>query len=254
MKRKFFTLLFCSAVGFTYAQDASDFGANDILIANFETKNPVVMDSLWTDIDQTTPITTPSANITLADNPFPLENTSATVAKYVRPAGGWRSIYIRFNESIVLSQTPNLQVQIYPVAGKSPAKSSISINMINDKGEVVAVGGYKDQIVQDEWTTVTAFLGKNKSSVSYNAIEIQINNSDTVSGRMDTEYYIDQIGFKAPADGVELPATILYETFGGYNGDWENQNVPGQKKNYYLDDKGAVSYTHLRAHETRHDL
>jgi hypothetical protein len=229
MKRKIFTLLFCCALGFTYAQDASDFGANDILIANFENKNPVVTDSLWTDSLKTTPITTASANITLAENPFPVENTSATSAKYVRPAGGWRSLYIRFDRSIILSKTPYLQVQVYPVAGKSPAKSSITINLINDKGEVVGVGGYKDQIVQDEWTTVTAFLGKNKSSIKFNTIEIQLNNGDSVANIDDTEYYIDQIGFKAPTDGVELPSTIFYETFGkSYFGDWEDGKVSGQ--------------------------
>lgn len=228
MKRKIFTLLFCCAFGFTYAQDASDFGANDILIANFENKNPVVTDSLWTDMDQTTPITTPSANITLADNPFPLENTSATVAKYVRDAGGWRSLYIRFSENIVLSKTPNLQVQVYPVAGKSPAKTSVNINLVNDKGEVVYAGGYRANLPQDEWTTVTAFLGKQKSSVLYNTIEIQINNLDSVATNEVTEYYIDQIGFKVPADGVELPATIFYETFGSSNDDWQGGKAPGQ--------------------------
>ena len=241
MKRKIFTLLFCCAVGFTYAQDASDFGAKDILISNFENVNPLVTDSLWTDSLKTTPITTPSANITLADNPFAVENTSATAAKYVRSAGAWKALYIRLDKSIVLSKTPNFQVQIYPVAGKTPTKSSISINLINDKGDVVAVGGYKDQIVQDEWTTVTAFLGKNKSSVKYNAIEIQINNGDSVSTSMETEYYIDQIGFKATADGVELPSTIFYETFGGYIGAWSDGKVPGQHT-YPYDDNGTIKY------------
>ncbi|MDD4969402.1 MAG: T9SS type A sorting domain-containing protein [Paludibacter sp.] len=226
MKLKLFTLLFFGALasGYAYAQDASDFGANDILIANFENKNPVVTDSLWTDTLKTTPVTTQSANITLGDNPFPVENTSATAAKYVRKAGSWNSIFIRFNQSIILSKTPNLQIQVYPVSGKSPAKSSISINLINDKGEVVSVGGYHDNMPQDEWTTVTAFLGKNKSSVKYNAIMIQINGGDSVSKSMDTEYYIDQIGFKVPADGVEIPSTIFNETFNGnYNSTWVNE-------------------------------
>lgn len=228
MKRKIFTLLFCVAVGFTYAQDASDFGANDILIANFETKSPVVLDSLWTDTLKTTPITAASTSITLADNPFPLENTSATAAKYVRDTGGWKSLYIRFSESIVLSKTPNLQIQVYPVAGKSPLKSSVSINLMNDKGEVVYTGGYMNNLPQDEWSTVTAFLGKQKSSVLYNTIEIQINNGDSTATHSVTEYYIDQIGFKAPADGIELPSTIFYETFGSYNGTWQDGKAPGQ--------------------------
>ncbi len=243
MKRKIFTLLFCCALGFAYAQDASDFGAKDILIANFETKSPVVTDSLWTDSLMTTPITVPSANITLGDNPFPLENTSATAAKYVRQAGGWRSLYIRFNESIIFSKTPNFQVQVYPVAGKTPAKSSVSINLINDKGEVSYVGGWKGSMAQDEWTTVTAFFGKQKSSTKYNAIEIQINNGDSVSNLQDTEYYIDQIGFKTTADGLELPATIFYETFGNYNDDWQNGKAPGQVKG----EEGPISgYTAVK--------
>ncbi|MDP4271267.1 MAG: T9SS type A sorting domain-containing protein [Bacteroidota bacterium] len=242
MKRKILTLLFSGALALAYAQDASDFGAKDILIANFEDKNPLVTDSLWMDTLKTTPVTVQSANITLADNPFAVENTSPTAAKYVRAAGGWRSIYIRLNQSIVFSQTPNFQVQVYPVAGKSPAKSNISINLINDKGEIVAVGGYKDQIPQDEWTTVTAFLGKNKSSVKFNAIQISINNGDSVAKTEDTEYYIDQIGFKAPADGVELPATVFYETFGGYIADWENGKIPGQRAYPYVDNNGVTKF------------
>lgn len=243
MKRKFFTLLFCGALasGLAYAQDASDFGAKDILISNFEDKNPIVLDSLWTDSLMTTPITAPSANITLADNPFPVENTSATSAKYVRPAGSWRALYIRLNQSITLAETPNFQVQLYPVAGKTPTKSKISINLINDKGEVVSVGGYKDQLPQDEWTTVTAFLGKQKSSAKYNAIEIQINNGDSTSNVSDTEYYIDQIGFKAMADGSVLPSTVFFETFGSWIDAWAAGNVPGQHK-YPYDDNGTIKY------------
>jgi hypothetical protein len=240
MKRKIFTLLCCGALasGFAFAQDASDFGAKDILISNFEDKNPVVTDSLWTDTLKTTPITTPSANITLADNPYPLENTSPVSGKYVRPAGSWRSLYIRLNQSITLAETPNFQVQIYPVAGKTPAKSSVSINLINDKGEVVAIGGFKDQMPQDEWTTITAFLGKQKSSTKYNAIEIQINNGDSTSKVSDTEYYIDQIGFKAMADGSVLPSTVFYETFGGWIQNWEDGKVSGQHKYPKADGSG----------------
>lgn len=230
MKRKISTLILCCVLGFSYAQDASDFGAKDVLVADFESKTPVLTDSLWLDELKTTPVTEQSANVTLGDNPFQVENTTVTAALYKRPAAGWRSIYIRLDQNIVLSANPNLQVQFYPIAGKSPEKSSININLINDKGEVVSVGGYKDQIPQDEWTTVTVFLGKQKSSVKYNAIEIQINNGNDVANSGETEYYIDQIGFKSTADGVELPATIFYETFGNYNDDWQNGKVPGQKK------------------------
>lgn len=230
MKKTLFTLLFVLTGIYTYAQDASDFGANDVVIANFETSSPMVTDSLWLDTLKTNPVIVPSANITLAENPFLLENSSATAAKYVRPAGGWRSVYIRFNRSIVLSKTPYLQVQIYPVSGKTPAKSSVSINLINDKGEVVSAGGYMGNIPQDEWSTVSAFLGKQKSSVAYNAIEIMINPDDSLSKIQETEYFIDQIGFKAPADGSELPATVFYETFGTYNQTWQDGKGAGQKK------------------------
>ncbi len=230
MKKTLFTLLFVLTGIYTYAQDASDFGANDVVLANFETINPMVTDSLWLDTLKTNPVIVPSANISLAENPFLLENSSTTAAKYVRAAGGWRSLYIRFDKSIVLSKTPYLQVQVYPIPGKSPAKTSVSINLINDKGEVVYAGGYRGNLPQDEWTTVSAFLGKQKSSTKYNAIEIQINNGDSISNVQNTEYYIDQIGFKAPADGSELPATVFYETFGGYNQTWQDGKAPGQKK------------------------
>ncbi|HLP05375.1 MAG TPA: T9SS type A sorting domain-containing protein [Paludibacter sp.] len=243
MKRKIFTLLLVSMGLYTYAQDASDFGANDILISDFETKNPTVTDSLWTDSTKTTAFTTPSLNVSTASNPYDQENSTTIVGKYVRPAGSWRSLYIRLNEqqSVTFSKTPNLQVQIFPLPGKSPAKSKISINLINDKGEIVAVGGYKDNIPQDEWTTVTALLGKQKSSAKYNAIEIQINNGDSTSNVDDTEYYIDQIGFKANADGVELPSTVFYETFGGWIQDWNDGKVPGQHQ-YPYDDNGTTKY------------
>ncbi|HET9571052.1 MAG TPA: T9SS type A sorting domain-containing protein [Bacteroidales bacterium] len=241
MKQKIFTLLFCCVFGLAYAQDASDFGAKDVLIVNFEDKNPIVTDSLWTDTLETTAVTTPSANISLADNPFPVENTSAKVAKYVLPKGGWKSIYIRFNQSIVLAETPNLQVQIYPIAGKSPKTSKVYLKLINDKGEVTSIGGSKEQIPQDEWTTVTAFLGKQKSSIKYNAIEITINADDSLSNLGGTEYYIDQIGFKAMADGSVLPSTIFNETFGSYIGEWAAGTVPGQRTIPYLDN-GVTKY------------
>ena len=240
MKRKIFTLIFCCVVGFTYAQVASDFGENDVLICNFEDVNPVVVDSLWTDSTMTTAITEQSANITLEDNPFPLENESSTAARYTRPEGGYQSIFIRFDHSIVLSKTPYLQVQVYPVAGKSPTNTSVSINLINDKGEVVSGGGSMDNLPQDQWTTVTAFLGRLKSTEKYNTIQIMINASDSLSMLGGTEYYIDQIGFKAPEDGVELPSTIFYETFGDYNDDWQNGRVEGQLTIPNSDGSGTV--------------
>jgi|GEM_PF-1833869 len=243
MKQKIFTLLLTFLLGYSaYAQDASDFGANDVLIADFENLNPVIVDSLWTDSLKTTPITLQSANISLGENPLPIENTSATAAKYVRPAEGWRSIFIRFDKNIVLSKTPYLQVQIYPVKDKAPEKTTITVNLINDKGEVIAIGGSKNDLPYDEWSTVSIFLGKQKSSTKFNTIEIQINNGESLSKTMDTEYYIDQIGFKAPADGVELPATIFYETFGGWIDSWANGKVPGQRQLSYIDSNGVLKY------------
>jgi len=243
MKRKIFTFLLCGALaaGYVNAQEASDFGANDVIISNFENVNPIVLDSLWMDSLKTTAVTAASANIVIAANPDQFVNASATAAKYTRPLGGWRSVYIRFNQSISLSKTPYLQMQILPVLDKSPKKTSVNINLINDKGEIVSVGGYQGDIPQDEWTTVTAFLGKQKSSAKYNAIEIQINNGDSVTKIEDTEYYIDQIGFKVPADGVELPATVFYETFGGWIQDWQDGKVPGQHT-YPYDDNGTTKY------------
>ncbi len=243
MKRKIFTFLLVGtlAAGFVNAQEASDFGANDVIIANFEDVNPIVTDSLWTDSLKTTAITAPSANISVLANPDQFINISATAAKYTRPLGGWRSIFIRFNKNIALSKTPYLQMQILPVLDKSPKKTSVNINLINDKGEIVYVGGYQGDIPQDEWTTVTAFLGKQKSSAKYNTIEIQINNGDSVTKIEDTEYYIDQIGFKVPTDGVELPATVFYETFGGWIDAWNAGTVPGQHT-YPYDDNGTKKY------------
>ena len=228
MKIKIFTLLFCCIVGFTYAQVASDFGENDVLICNFEDINLTVVDSLWTDSLMTTAVTTQSANISITDNPFPLENESDKAAKYVRPEGAYKSVFIRFDKSITFAKTPYLQVQVYPVAGKSPTASSVSINVLNDKGEIVSGGGSMSNLPQDEWTTVTAYLGRFKSSDLYNTIEIQINPDDSLSKLGGTEYYIDQIGFKTTEDGSILPSTIFYENFGVYNDDWEGGRIEGQ--------------------------
>lgn len=230
MKRKIFTLAFCCVMGFTYAQVGSDFGPKDVLICNFEDVNLAVVDSLWSDTTMTTPVTDQSSNISILDNPFPLENESALAAKYVRPAGGWKSFFIRFDKSIALSKTPYLQVQVYPVAGKSPASTNVDISLINDKGHIISGGGSMGNLPQDEWTTVTVFLGRLKSSDLYNTIQITINADDSLSKLGGTEYYIDQIGFKATEDGVELPSTIFYETFGGYSQAWQDGKVEGQYK------------------------
>jgi hypothetical protein len=149
----------------------------------------------------------------------------------VRPAGGYKSIYLRFNQNINLSQTPYLQVQVYPLAGKSPASTSVTVNLMNDKGEIINAGGSKTGLVQEEWGTISVMLGRNKSSVKYNTIEIMINPTDSLSKLGGTEYLIDQIGFKAPSDGIALPATVFYEPFAvAYNEDWQNGNLPGQPK------------------------
>jgi len=229
MKRTIFTLALISLMVLAHAQSPSDFGPKDILLSDFETKTAVLVDSLWTDSLKTTPITAVSGNVTLVDNPLPLENTSATAAKYIRPAGAYKSIFMRFDNNINLSETPYLQVQIYPVLGKSPVKTSVSITLLNDKGEIVSAFGSQSNLSQDEWTTVSVMLGKQKSSPKYNTIEIQINPDDSLSKLGGTEYLIDQIGFKVPADGVALPATVFYEPFAiAYTGAWQDGTLPGQ--------------------------
>ncbi len=228
MKKNIFTFIFICIVSFTYAQTGSYFGPNDVLICDFEDVNLAVVDSLWTDTTMTTPITASSDNISIIDNPFPLENESLKAAKYVRPEGQYKSIFLRFDEAINLSKTPYLQVQVYPIAGKSPNTTEVNISLLNDKGDLVSSGGTLNNLPQDEWTTVTAFLGKLKSSDLYNTIQISINATDSLSALGGTEYLIDQIGFKTPEDGAILPATIFYETFGVYNAEWQDGNLEGQ--------------------------
>ncbi|MCK9205989.1 MAG: T9SS type A sorting domain-containing protein [Salinivirgaceae bacterium] len=240
MKRKIYTLIFSCVIGLTYGQTGSEFGPKDVLLCDFEDVNLVVLDSLWTDSTMVTAITTPSGNISIADNPFPLENESPLAAKYIRPEGSYKSVFLRFNKSITLSQTPYLQVQVYPVAGKSPISSKVSITLLNDRGEIVSGGATMENLPQDEWTTVTAFLGKFKSSDLYNTIQITINADDSLSMLGGTEYYIDQIGFKAPEDGIELPSTIFYETFGMYNDPWQKGEVEGQFSFPNADGTGVV--------------
>ena len=217
-------------MGMVYAQSASTFGAKDVLITDFETKMVVMTDSLWIDSLKTTPVTTPSPFVSIVDNPLPLENESAKALKFIRPSGVYKAVSFRFDKSINFSETPYLQVQIYPVLGKSPAKSSVSISLVNDKGEVIGTGGSKGGMPQDEWTTVSILVGKQKSSPMYNSIIITINAEDSLSKLGGTEYLIDQIGFKAPADGSVLPATVFYETFGQYHQKWQDGKLTGMLK------------------------
>lgn len=229
MKKTISTLCFLCAMAYGFAQTASTFGAKDILLSDFETKTVIMTDSLWTDSLKTTAITAPSQYLTIEDNPLPLENESNKSAKYIRPKGAYKGLSFRFNQSINFSQTPYLQVMVYPVKGKSPAKTSVSVSILNDKGEVISVWGSKGNIPQDEWSTVSLFAGKQKSSEKYNAISITINAEDSLSKLGGTEYYIDQIGFKAMGDSI-LPATIFYENFGTYNQKWQDGKLPGMLK------------------------
>ena len=125
-----------------------------------------------------------------------MENESEKAAKYVRPEGAYKSIFLRFDKSITLSKTPYLQVQVYPVAGKSPVTSKIDVSLVNDKGDIVSGTGSMQNMPQDEWTTVSVFLGRLKSSDLYNAIQITINSDDSLSILGGTEYYIDQMVLK----------------------------------------------------------
>jgi len=241
MKRKFFTFLLCSAIGFTYAHKSNvatnptNFVAGqDVIIADFENggKSPILTDSLWTDSLKTTMVTLPSANVTtIANTKVDTINSSLIVGNYLRPAAGWRSLYIRLdNTKIDFAKTPNFQLMIYPVSGKSPIKGTkIEVWLKNDKDKVPAteIAARWGDVKQDQWTTVTNFLGRLKSSVDYNVLEIQINNGDSTANASDTEYYIDQIGFKAPADGVALKSTIFNENFNGsgWQGNWSDGKV-----------------------------
>lgn len=246
MKRTIFTLCFLCAVAYGFAQSASTFGAKDILLSNFETLSATMTDSLWVDTLKTTAVTTPSPYLTVVDNPLPLENESDKAAKYIRPKGAWKGLFMRFNKSINFSQTPYLQIMVYPIKDKAPAKTTVSVSLYNDKGEVISVWGSKGNIPQDEWTTVNLFAGKQKSSDKYNAIQIMINPEDSLSKLGGTEYLIDQIGFKAMGDSI-LPATVFYENFGTYHQGWQDGKVPGMlkgergKSNIYTSIKGFTS-------------
>jgi hypothetical protein len=229
MKRTISTLCFLCAVAYGFAQAPSTFGAKDILLSDFETLKPTITDSLWVDSLKTTAVTTPSPYLTIEDNPLPLENETDKAVKYIRPAGAYKGLSMRFDKNINFSQTPYLQVMIYPVKGKAPAKTSISVSLFNDKGEVNSIWVSKGNIPQDEWTTVNLFAGKQKSSVKYNTIQITINPEDSLSKLGGTEYYIDQIGFKAMGDSI-LPATVFYENFGSYHQGWQDGKVAGMLK------------------------
>ena len=240
MKRKIFTFLLCSVVGFTYAHksnvatDPTIFVAGkDILIADFENggKSPIITDSLWTDSTKTTINSLPSVHVTAIANPKrDTVNTSLIVGDYLRPAAGWRSLYIRLdNTKIDFAKTPYFQFMIHPVLGKSPVKTTLRVWLKNDKDVIPAMEILSrwGDIPQDKWTTATNFLGRLKSSDKYNVLEIQINNEDSTAKSVDTEFYIDQIGFKATADGVALKSTIFNENFAGsgYKGDWSDGKV-----------------------------
>ncbi len=246
MKRTISTLCFLCALSYGFAQVPSTFGAKDILISNFETLSATLTDSLWVDSLKTTAVTTPSPYLTIEDNPLPLENESDKAAKYIRPKGAYKGLFIRFDKNINFSQTPYLQVMIYPVKDKSPAKTSVSVSLFNDKGEIISIWSSKGNLPQDEWSTVNLLAGKQKSSEKYNAIQIMINPEDSLSKLGETEYYIDQIGFKAMGDSI-LPATVFYENFGTYHQGWQDGKVAGMQKaergksNIYTDIKGFTS-------------
>jgi len=240
MKRKIFTFLLCSAVGFSYAhksaavKDPTIFGANDYLITDFEAdgKSPIITDSLWADTARTTINELPSGDVRTNDNPNPESaNTSLTVGDYLRPAGGWRSLFIRLDDKkpVDFGKTPYFQFMIYPL-GNSPVKgTTVRVWLRNDKNVVPAteILSRWGDVKQNVWTTATSFLGRRVSSDKYNVIEIQINNGDSTANAGDTEYYIDQIGFKAPADGVALKSTIFNENFNGsgWQGNWSDGKV-----------------------------
>jgi len=229
MKKTISTLCFVGAMTSVFAQAPSSFGAKDILLSDFETITATMVDSLWTDTTKTTAITTISPYVTIEDNPLPLENETDKVLKFVRPAGAYKGLSMRFNKSINFSETPYLQVMVYPVKDKAPLSSSVSVSLFNDKGEVISVWTTKANIPQDEWTTINLFAGKQKSSVKYNSIQITINPEDALAKAGGTEYYIDQIGFKAMGDSI-LPATVFYENFGGYHQGWHDGKVAGMLK------------------------
>ena len=242
MKRKIFTFLLCSAVGFTYAHKSNvatnptNFVAGqDVIIADFENggKSPIITDSLWIDSTKTTQVTLTSANVTaIANAKVDTVNASSIVGDYLRPTAGWRSLYIRLdnNTKIDFAKTPYFQFMINPVSGKSPVKgTTLRVWLKNDKDVIPAVEILSrwGDVPQNKWTNATNFLGRLKSSVDYNVLEIQINNGDSTVNASDTEYYIDQIGFKAPADGVALKSTIFNENFNGsgWRGDWNDGKV-----------------------------
>ncbi|MDD4970356.1 MAG: T9SS type A sorting domain-containing protein [Paludibacter sp.] len=238
MKRKFFTFLLCSVVGFTYANksnlatDPTIFAGNDIIIADFENggKSPIITDSLWTDSTKTTMITLSSGNVTSIANPKrDTVNSSLITGDFLRPANGWRSLYIRLDQKIDFAKTPYFQFMIHPVLGKSAVKTTLRVWLKNDKDVIPALEILSrwGDVPQDQWTNATNFLGRLKSSDKYNVLEIQINNQDSAAKSVDTEFYIDQIGFKAPADGVALKSTIFNENFNGsgWQGNWSDGKV-----------------------------
>jgi hypothetical protein len=229
MKRFIFTLFLFGLVLTINAQDApSFFGENDVLIADYDTKSPVLVSSLWLDEEETEPNMEFPEYITIEDNPFPIDNETEKAAKYVRPEGEWQAVYLRFDQNINFTRTPYLQVMVYPDgdAGGLPDATSVQVRLMNDEGEIAEVGGSRSGLNADEWGVVTVYLGRIKPSEKYNLIAIYINPENDLE--TETIYYIDQIGFKAPEDGSILPATVFFENFGGYNDAWQNGELDDQ--------------------------
>lgn len=227
MKKTIFTLLVFAFAFAVKGQDASDFGSNDVLIADFETTSTILTDSLWLDEEKTQPVVLASENVVNADNPLPISNVSATSALYTRPAGTWKALYMRFPQSIVFNQTPTMQLMVYPEASSGvPATTRVDFRLVNDKGEMIELYGSKSGLNSDEWSLITLDTRRFKSDSRYNTLAILINPEEDLAA--GTKYYIDAIGFKAPEGGEIIPATVFSETFGTYNDEWQQGIVPGQ--------------------------
>jgi hypothetical protein len=225
-----------------FAQDDSLFGPNDILLYDGgETINTYFfVDSLFigTPPDDDPdwigePNNLPSERVVIVENPFPLENETDKAGEWTRPAGGYVSLYLRYDKNIDFSKHPYFQIQIMPVFKEAPSSTSLGISVRNDKGEVSAMQQYRSGIPIDQWSTLVFDLRKMTKDARYNVIEIQINNGTTDDGSSMTEtrptkYLLDQIGFKAAKEGEVIPAAVFYENFKGYDGDWANGKYEGQ--------------------------
>lgn len=229
MKKLFITLSMLLGFLVAHAQEASDFGPNDILIADFETTDAFFVDSLWLDsTDMKKPVIIPSQAVTIVDNDFPMENVSEKTAYWVRPKGGYKALNMRFDRTVNFAKTPYLQVQIMPEYGNAPAATKVDFKFQNDKEEISVVTQSQSGLEAGVWTTVTFDLRKLKMSEKYNTITLLINSNDAMAKEQDTGYYIDQIGFKATDE--EIPATVFYESFGPYNAAWGGGKLPKQSQ------------------------